>query len=332
MMKNIAYITEQDINGKINGAITRDLILLKILKQIGEVTIYYSDVKKYGRYEYLLNNKHIPHSINDINCNQYDVVIISTHQASPYLMGYKKIIHKKIFYLCDSYFHMKKTLSLINFNLKYLLLFAILSFNEFNLLKQENCAYLGNDEIDSLPVICRKNAIILPFFIDAKKHNYFNKNGYILYIGDFSYWPNKKALKIILRMAPRLDATIKIFGLNIPKMDKVPKNVKLCGYVESLDDVYIGAKALIYPVALGTGIKNKVIEAMSYGIPVIGYKNAFTNMNVEHNKNVIIINNRKEILNALKRTDFDIISKNAYSFIKNEMSKESALTYVEKYI
>jgi glycosyltransferase involved in cell wall biosynthesis len=120
--------------------------------------------------------------------------------------------------------------------------------------------------------------------------------------------------------------------LNIPKINNIPPNVELVGYIESLDDIYIGAKALIYPSLSGTGIKNKVIEAMSYGIPVIGFKNAFTNMNIEHNKNCIIVKTIKELVNALNREDLDKISQQAYLYIKNEMTMGKSLEQIKKVI
>lgn len=329
-MKKIAYITERKTDDKINGGNIQDIKLPALLKKIGKVTLYYADVTKYHRYEYMLNNGHIPEIVDEINSIDYDIIIIAAYQSSPYLMGYRKIVHKKIFWLRDSSFFMKKNVE--RFNIKYKLVTAILSVKERRIIKYERCAYLGQDEINSLPQKYRENAIILPFYINAKPQNYFDKNGHVLYIGEFSYWTNKEAFYKILRIAPRIVDTIKIFGLNIPKINNVSPNVELVGYVESLDDAYVGAKALIYPISCGTGIKNKVIEAMSYGIPVIGFKNAFTNMNVEHNKNCIIVHKTAEIISSLNRGDLSEISKNAYLFIKNEMPMEKSLEQIKKII
>jgi glycosyltransferase involved in cell wall biosynthesis len=329
-MKKIAYITEQNLDGKITGAITRDFILLEIIKKIGEITLYYANSEKYNKYEYIRNNKHTPEIIEEINSIQYDVVVISAYQTSPFLLGYRSIKQRKIFYLCDSYFHMRKTIGL--FNVKRKIIARILAEKERCLIRHELCAYLGHDEINSLPMRYRKNAIIFPFHISAKPNNYFVPEGHVVYVGEFAYWPNREALKKILRIAHQISFPIKIVGPNIPRLSHVPENVDLVGYVESLDDAYIGARALIYPIPYGTGIKNKVIEAMSYGIPVIGFKNAFTNMNIESDKNVIIVNDITEIINALQRADLDVISENAYLFIKQEMSKEYALSCVKKYI
>jgi glycosyltransferase involved in cell wall biosynthesis len=329
-VKKIAYITERRLDSKITGAITRDFILLKIIKKIGEVTLYYANTEKYHKYEYICNNRHTPEIIGEINNIQYDVVVVSAYQTSPFLLGYRNIRHRKIFYLCDSYFHMRKTVGL--FSVKRKIMSGILAQKERAIIRHELCTYLGYDEIESLPVKYRKNAIIFPFHISAKSRNYFIPDGHVVYVGEFAYWTNRDALRKILRIAPRVSFPIKIVGPNIPRLSHVPENIDLAGYVESLDDAYIGARALIYPIPYGTGIKNKVIEAMSYGIPVIGFRNAFTNMSVESNKNVIIVNSITEMINALQRTDLGIISENAYSFIKQEMSEEYALSCIRRYI
>jgi glycosyltransferase involved in cell wall biosynthesis len=330
MMKKIAYITEKKPGEKIDGGNIQDTKMLKLLYQLGEVKLYYADVQTYYKYEYIWNNNHKPAIIDEINNIDFNVVIITAYQTSPFLMGYRRIKHKKYFWLRDSAFLMRKNTNF--FNIKYKMVNTLLASKERNLIKHEQCAYLGNDEINSLPKKYRKNAVVFPFHIAVKQKNYFDKTGHVLYMGQFSYWTNREAFYKILRIAPRITGKIKIFGLNIPKINTVPPNVELVGYVESLDDAYIGAKALIYPISCGTGIKNKVIEAMSYGIPVIGFRNAFTNMNVEHNKNCIIVRKTAEIIDGLNRADLGVISENARLFIEREMSEEHALSCVKKYI
>jgi glycosyltransferase involved in cell wall biosynthesis len=329
-MKKIAYITERKPGEKIDGGNIQDSKMLNLLYQLGEVKLYYADVQIYYKYEYIWNNNHQSSIVDEINNIDFNVVIIAAYQTSPFLMGYKQIRHKKYFWLRDSAFLMRKNTNF--FNIKYKIVNTILASKERNLIKREQCAYLGNDEINSMPKKYQKNAVIFPFHITIKQKIYFDENGHVLYIGQFSYWTNKEAFYKILRIAPRITGKIKIFGLNIPRINNIPSNVELVGYVESLDDAYIGAKALIYPISCGTGIKNKVIEAMSYGIPVIGFKNAFTNMNVMHNKNVIIVHKTAEIIDSLNRTDLGIISENAYLFIRQEMSEDYALSCVRKYI
>lgn len=328
----IAYITEQRLySDRINGAIIRDLKFISVLKKITDgVELYFADTSLYHKYKYLLNNKNNLNIISKINKSNYDVAIISTFPISPYLQTYCQIQCKKIFYLCDSAYNMHINTPVYDFIHK--ITTCIFMIKEASIIKNHLCIYLGIDEVESLPVKFRKNAVVFPFFIEIQRSNFFNPNGFVLFLGEFNYWPNRESFKRIIKLAPLLRNTIRIFGVNIPSVNKRPNNVEICGYAKTLDDIYIGAKALIYPSLSGTGIKNKVIEAMSYGIPVIGFKNAFTNMNVMHNKNVIIINKLSEIIDSLKRMDLNIISENAYAFIKEEMSENISLSCIIKYI
>jgi glycosyltransferase involved in cell wall biosynthesis len=217
-------------------------------------------------------------------------------------------------------------------DIKYKILAIILALIEHDIVSTEKCAYLGEDEINSLPKKYRKNGLIFPFYIDAQSYNYFNNNGYIVFVGNYNFRPNRLALNKILEIAPKIHSKIKIFGPNVPPNNKIPKNVEIAGFSESLDDVFSGAKALIYPVPYGTGIKNKVIEAMSYGIPVIGFRNAFTNLNLEDKKNMIVVKRVSEIISTLNNVDLSFISSNAYSYIIKNLSKQTVLRQIGKYI
>jgi GT2 family glycosyltransferase len=45
--------------------------------------------------------------------------------------------------------------------------------------------------------------------------------------------------------------------------------IVLCGFVESLDTVYRSARVAIAPIRAGAGVKNKTMEALQYGVPVV---------------------------------------------------------------
>jgi len=156
----IAYITERDINSKqVSGSVTRDLRLLEVLKSFSSVDIYFNDVSIYHKYYYLLNNNNINNKLfNKINNLNYDLVIISTFTISPFLNGYKYITKNKIFYIVDSSYHEKQQ----KLSLKYSILTTLLSIKEGKVLKDNFCAYLGQDEIKHIPKKYHKNCLIFP--------------------------------------------------------------------------------------------------------------------------------------------------------------------------
>ena len=306
----IAYITERDINSKqISGAITRDIRLLEILKTFSEVDIYFNNPSKYHKYLYVVNNKNVNSSLFDeIDNKKYDVVIISTFVISPFLQGYKSIKSKKIFYLADSAFHMRTQ----NQSIKYKALSYVLSFKEKNILKDSACAYLGSDEIMLIPKKYHKNCITFPFFINASD-NLFKNDGKLILVGDFSFKPNLLMLLNINNIAEKIENDIYVYGKNIPKLD-YKSNIKIIGYAETLEEIYKNSRALLYPLDYGTGIKNKVLEAMSYGIPTIGFKEAFTNLSLKDSETCVMATTMEDFIEKTNLRDLSEISKSLHKY------------------
>lgn len=85
--------------------------------------------------------------------------------------------------------------------------------------------------------------------------NSFNKNGI--------YWFFEKVHPLISR-----SLQILIVG-NITSHVPALKNVKCIPFVQDLDEIYNKTKISICPLLGGTGIKIKVIEALSYNLPVV---------------------------------------------------------------
>jgi glycosyltransferase involved in cell wall biosynthesis len=75
-----------------------------------------------------------------------------------------------------------------------------------------------------------------------------------------------------------------IIGRSAPQdvVDMAPAGVIFRGWVPELDDVYAHARVAIAPLRYGAGIKGKVGEAMSYGVPVVGTSVAAEGMDIEH--------------------------------------------------
>lgn len=69
------------------------------------------------------------------------------------------------------------------------------------------------------------------------------------------------------------------------------RDIIVTGYVEDLRDYYHRCTVFIAPLVTGSGIKNKVLEAMAAGIPVVTSSIGIDGINVEDGKHVIIANN-----------------------------------------
>lgn len=117
-----------------------------------------------------------------------------------------------------------------------------------------------------------KNAIFVPQTYEPKEVNNtyidspiflvgpspLNIHGYLFFA--------LKVLPIILKEEPNFK--LKVFGnaaLKYPKFD----GIELVGYINNLDDIYQNASFSISPLLVGTGQQIKIVESMSYGVPVV---------------------------------------------------------------
>lgn len=107
--------------------------------------------------------------------------------------------------------------------------------------------------------------------------NLFNIQGYLFFI--------KEVLPLIRKSEPnfQLDVT-GVWCNRIPEAE----NVNICGFVQELEDKYQTARFAICPIFGGTGQQVKVLEAMSYGLPVVAIKNAAESAPIRHKENGLI--------------------------------------------
>lgn len=63
---------------------------------------------------------------------------------------------------------------------------------------------------------------------------------------------------------------------------------KLRGYVDDLPEELASLDLYIAPLAMGGGVKNKVLEAMACGLPVIGSTEAFSALEVESGRHCLV--------------------------------------------
>jgi glycosyltransferase involved in cell wall biosynthesis len=106
----------------------------------------------------------------------------------------------------------------------------------------------------------------------------------ILFVGNFLHHPNRAAAAFLSEeLAPRLKAGGTPFTLTIAGRSAHRAHAGSSGpSVEYLEDVpdlaplYRAADIVVVPVAFGGGTKNKTLEAMAWGKPVIGTPQAFS--------------------------------------------------------
>lgn len=205
--------------------------------------------------------------------NDYDVIVLFyTYMAT--LLKDRNLRAKKIYFMEDSMFLQQYSWDkgkIPGISLGKLLDEELERINVFDdifcISNDEKIMYgklIGRD-IQFLPHIIEEEPKISEIPLDKRKWD-------VYFIG-FNNPFNAEGLSWFLeKVYPLLDERIKIVlvgsvtkAVDIPKKD----NIEVIPFAESLDDIYDNSKICICPMFQGTGMKIKVVEAMSKGIPVV---------------------------------------------------------------
>ena len=152
----------------------------------------------------------------------------------------------------------------------------------------------------------KKNEIlIIPNGVD---HEFFapqerEKKYDIVFTGNMSYAPNVNAveylaneiLPIVWKQIP--NAKMYVAGATPdPKVKKAAcDNIVISGWLDDIRDAYAQSRIFIAPMRIGTGLQNKLLEAMSMGLPAITTPLANGSLGAENGKEILVGSNAEEL-------------------------------------
>lgn len=113
--------------------------------------------------------------------------------------------------------------------------------------------------------------------------NPFNLQAYLYFV--------RRVLPIVRRHSPSF--MLRVTGASCQSV-MAADGIRLSGFVPDLQAVYESAPFAICPVFGGTGQQVKVIEAMSYGVPVIALRAAAESSPIKHCVNGLVANDAEE--------------------------------------
>lgn len=159
---------------------------------------------------------------------------------------------------------------------------------------QELIQHSKNNDITILP-----NGVDFELF---KPNTSIEKKYELVFTGNMSYPPNIKAAHYLAqKIIPILIKTYPTIKLIIAGADPHPsvkklasKNISITGWLDQITDAYNEAKIFIAPMQIGTGMQNKILEAMSMKIPCITSELAGHAIGATHNKEILIAHSPKE--------------------------------------
>lgn len=176
------------------------------------------------------------------------------------------------------------------------------------------------------------NGVDINYF-KSKRNEGLSTKPIIMFTGNMNYSPNVDAAiflidEIFPLVEKSFDCDLYIVGSN-PTIDLVKRqkaNIKITGFVEDINVYLDMADVYISPLREGSGIKNKVLEAMSMSRNVVGTSISFEGIKIENNVHCQMVE-----LDAVKIADtictilrnpakFSYMKKNARDLVVSQYS------------
>ena len=151
----------------------------------------------------------------------------------------------------------------------------------------------------------RDEILIIPNGVD---HDYFKpqereKKYDLVFTGNMSYPPNVNAVEYLadeimpIVWKTRPETTLYIAGATPdPKVKKAAsERIIVSGWLDDIRDAYAQSRVFIAPMRIGTGLQNKLLEAMSMRLPAITSPLANASLGAKPNEEILIGSNAEEM-------------------------------------
>ena len=166
----------------------------------------------------------------------------------------------------------------------------------------------------------QKNIKIIPNGIDDYFYNYSNpklkKEFDLVFVGNLNYPPNIESCTYIIKQilpifkAKGIELSVLLSGANphqkIKQFNEL-KNVTVTGWVDDIRESYLKGKIFIAPLFIGTGLQNKLLEAMALKTPCITTSLVNNALGANPNLDILLADNLNEYEQAI---DYLLNNKN----------------------
>jgi len=185
------------------------------------------------------------------------------------------------------------------------------------------------------------NGVDWEYFSPVKNEKTFE----LIFIGNMAYPPNidaaeflvKDIMPLVWKKIPNAKVLLAGASPHVRVSSLASEKVKVSGWMDDIREAYSSGKIFIAPMRIGTGLQNKLLEAMAMKIPCITTPLANDALQAEEGKQILIGSTAEElagcVLNLLK--DHELFSKlaiNGQLLVKKQFSWEEYTDQLHKII
>jgi len=215
-------------------------------------------------------------------------------------------------------------------------------FNKF-----DNKIIISEPDRDLIPHPDRKNIVVVrngvdySFFKPLERQKEFD----LVFTGNMGYPPNinaaeflvNKILPLVLERKPGISLLIAGASPNLRVQVLESENVEVTGWVPDMRECYACAGIFIAPMQIGTGLQNKLLEAMAMQIPCVTSQLANQALKAKENEEILVADTAEEyarhIISLLENPQkAHEIALNGSNFVRKNYSWEKETGKIENLI
>ena len=173
-------------------------------------------------------------------------------------------------------------------------------FETKTIISEQDKEYISHPQKSK--IVCIANGIDSSFFEEQKHTAEFD----LVFVGNLSYAPNIEAVEYIAnQLLPKnIKLTCLISGASarssVQKTCNSNQQITLQGWVTDIRTTYCRGRIFIAPMMIGTGMQNKLLEAMALGVPCITTSLANNAIKAIHRESIYVANTAIEFQEAIE--------------------------------
>ncbi|MGM3305433.1 glycosyltransferase [Anabaena sp. WFMT] len=315
---------------------------LQSLVNVGK-GIFCSQLPLQVNYYYSQNFKN--HFDTIIKSSNFDLVHVFMMRMAPY---FHQISAPKIIELIDSMqLNLERRLTIEPFHQRWLFQEELRRVIDYEQILCDLFNYVVVVSKKDKDIISNQQVQVIPNGIDTKLFTAQQNtplHSTLIFSGNMSYAPNIHAVKWFVKQClPIIKRTIPevyfiIAGVNptqeICNLGQVP-GVKVIGYVASMSETLQQANVAIAPMQSGSGIQNKILEAMASELPVITTTLGLGSLKAKPGQEILVADSPKSFAETTitllqNRKLAKEIGHQARKFVVNYHSWETAANQIEE--
>lgn len=185
---------------------------------------------------------------------------------------------------------------------------------EIDLIRKADCTIVTSEvEREMLAALSLKAHVVPIIEQPTKTHTAYSARHDLLFLGNYTHAPNADAaVWMVNEIMPKVWEHIPDLRLVLAGADPTPRverlaaeRVAVTGYVPDARPLFEEARVFVSPLRFGAGMKGKIVQAISYGLPTVTTPIGAEGIDLKDGKSAFIRESAADIAEAVLRVYSD---------------------------